>query len=276
MPSGNHIKRRGRPKRSLGQNFLHAQHVAHKMIAALDLSESDAVVEIGPGHGALTALLSKLAGSLAAVEKDDMLSMQLASQFSGIPSVTVVHGDALEVDIDKLVGADKLYKLVGNLPYNVASPIIRRFLTVENRPTLMIVMVQSEVADAMTASPGSMTALSVEVQLRADATRLFSVPPDAFIPKPKVDSAVVALTPHKEQIIRLDSEHRFMELVRAGFSAKRKQLHNTLKLGLGLEVSAVRKMLAIANIDGTRRPQTLSLSEWGALYRAFVDSRLDL
>lgn len=276
MPSNNHITKRGRPKRSLGQNFLHDQRVAHKIVAALDLSDNDAVVEIGPGHGALTALLSKQVGSLAAVEKDDMLSMKLASQFSGIPSVAIMNGDALEVDIDQLIGADKLYKLVGNLPYNVASPIIRRFLTVENKPTLMIVMVQSEVADVMTASPGSMTSLSVEMQLRADVTRLFSVPSSAFIPRPKVASAVVALIPHKEQAIRLDSEHRFMELVRAGFSAKRKQLHNTLKLGLGLEVSAVMKMLTIANIDGTRRPQALSLSEWGSLYRAFVDSRLDL
>jgi 16S rRNA (adenine1518-N6/adenine1519-N6)-dimethyltransferase len=164
--------------------------------------------------------------------------------------------------------------MVGNLPYNVASPIIRRFLTAANSPELLVVMLQREVAEAMTAEPGNMTYLSVEVQLRASVELRFLVHPTAFQPEPKVTSAVVALTPHSQPILEVDSQERFLKLVRAGFSARRKQLHNSLSRGLALEPASVQAMLLASGIDGKRRAQTLSLPEWAAVYQAWTESQI--
>jgi len=260
---------KNRPKRSLGQNFLIDQTVAQRVVDTLDLTPTDTVVEIGPGRGALTTLLAEWPGRLTAVEMDDALAPELARRYSSDDAVTIVHGDALELDLADLVQPGTAYKMVGNLPYNVASPIIRRFLTAGHRPRLMVVMAQLEVAEAMAAAPGGMTYMSVEVQLRASVEVLFPVPPEAFRPRPRVTSAVVALIPHRESVLDLESEERFLEVVRAGFSARRKQLHNSLGRGLDLGAVDVRTVLETAGIDGTRRAQTLALPEWGAVYEAF-------
>lgn len=272
MPSKTPAISPRRPKRSLGQNFLHDQGVVRKIVDALYLTSTDSVVEIGPGRGALTDLIAERAGRLTAVEMDDALAPELAERYAADPTVTVVHADALEVDLARFGDPGEPYKLVGNLPFNVASPIIRRFLQVAHKPALMVVMVQREVADSMAAVPGEMTYLSVEFQLRALVRQLFTVRPTAFRPRPKVTSAVVAINPHAEPPLHLDSEEEFLELVRAGFSARRKQIHNSLKRGLGLEAAEVTAMLEGAGIDASRRAQTLSLAEWGALYAAFREA----
>ena len=269
MSAKTHQTTSTRPKRSLGQNFLHDRGVARRVVDGLGPISDDTVVEIGPGRGALTDLLAARAGRLVAVEMDDDLAARLAERHADNPAVTVVNGDALEVDLARLVDPGEPYRLVGNLPYNVASPIIRRFLTAPHRPSLMVVMIQREVARSMAAMPGDMTYLSVEVQLRAGVRRLFTVPPAAFRPRPKVTSAVIALTPHSRPPLELDSEDDFLRLVRAGFSARRKQLHNSLRNGLDMDADPVQTALAAAGVEGTRRAQTLSLSEWGALYDAF-------
>jgi 16S rRNA (adenine1518-N6/adenine1519-N6)-dimethyltransferase len=263
-----------RPKRSLGQNFLTDVSVALRVVDALNIAPTDTVVEVGPGRGALTGALAKRSGNLTAIELDDLLAPELASQFEGDPAVTVVHGDALQIDLETLVDSGTPYKMVGNLPYNVASPIIRRFLTAANSPELLVVMLQREVAEAMTAEPGNMTYLSVEVQLRASVELRFLVHPTAFQPEPKVTSAVVALTPHSQPILEVDSQERFLKLVRAGFSARRKQLHNSLSRGLALEPASVQAMLLASGIDGKRRAQTLSLPEWAAVYQAWTESQI--
>ncbi len=260
---------RARAKRSLGQHFLRHRGTALRIVDALGLSDGDHVVEIGPGRGALTALLAARAGSVVAVEKDDALARSMAERFAPDPAVTVVNADALTVEMSRIAPAGRPHKLVGNLPYNVASPIVRRFLSSPPRPSVMVVMVQREVAEAMTASAGDMTYLSVEVQLRAEARRLMTVPPSAFRPSPRVTSAVVALTPRPGPVPRVDSEERFLGLVRAGFSARRKQLRNSLGAGLGIGPEAAADLLRAAGIDGRRRPQTLSMGEWGALYGAW-------
>jgi 16S rRNA (adenine1518-N6/adenine1519-N6)-dimethyltransferase len=266
-----------RPKRSLGQNFLVDTAVALRVVDALNIAPTDTVVEVGPGRGALTGALAKRSGHLTAIEMDDLLAPELASQFEGDPAVTVIHGDALQIDLSTLVGSGTPYKMVGNLPYNVASPIIRRFLTAAHPPELLVVMLQREVAESMAAEPGNMTYLSVEVQLRTSVELRFLVHPTAFQPEPKVTSAVVALTPHTQPLLELDSEERFLELVRAGFSARRKQLHNSLSRGLapkhgevqGDVQASVQAMIQASGIDGKRRAQTLSLQEWAALYKAW-------
>ena len=257
-----------RPKRSLGQNFLHHRGSARRIVAALELSAADTVVEIGPGRGALTGLLAENAGRLIAVEMDDLLARSMAERFSSEDAVTIINNDALTVDMSQIAGPERPYKMVGNLPYNVASAIIRRFLTARHRPSLMVVMVQREVADSMTALPGEMTYLSAEVQLRAAARRLFNVPPSAFRPSPRVNSAVVSLIPHAEPVLAIDSEERFLRTVRAGFAARRKQLRNSLRQGLNLGTDTVEGLLEVAGIDGGRRAQTLSLDEWRSLHTA--------
>ena len=263
-PAGPHA----RAKRSLGQHFLRDRATALRIVDALELGPGDRVVEIGPGRGALTSLLAARAGCVTAVEKDDDLAAAMTGRFAADPAVTVLNADALTVEMSRIAPGGAPHKLVGNLPYNVASPIIRRFLSSPRRPSVMVVMVQREVADAMTAAPGKMTYLSVEVQLRAEARRLLSVPPSAFRPRPKVTSSVVVLTPRPEPVPRVGSEERFLALVRAGFSARRKQLRNSLGAGLGMDAGAAGDLLGAAGIDGRRRPQTLSMAEWGALYEA--------
>lgn len=263
-----------RPKRSLGQNFLRHRGTARRIVAALKLSAVDTVVEIGPGRGALTGLIAKEAGRLIAVEMDDALARSLVERFSCEDAVTIINDDALAVDMTEISRPERPYKMVGNLPYNVASAIIRRFLTARHRPSLMVVMVQREVADSMTAAPGEMTYLSAEVQLRASARRLFNVPPTAFKPSPRVHSAVVSLVPHAGPAVDIDSDESFLRMVRTGFSAPRKQLRNSLRHGLTLEAETIEGLLKAAGIDGGRRAQTLSLSEWGSLYTAAREAGL--
>ena len=266
-------KSRSRPKRSLGQHFLRHRATAARIVAALEIAPGDAVVEIGPGRGALTDLLAEGGARVTAVEKDDALARDLQEKFAPDPSVTVVNGDALKVSMGDIVQSTGPYKLIGNLPYNVASPLVRRFLTEGHRPSILVVMVQREVAEAMTAAPGDMTYLSVEVQLRAEASRLLTVPPSAFRPAPRVTSAVVLLRPMEEPIAGVDSEDRFLDLVRAGFSARRKQIRNSLGGGLDADPKAIGALLDRAGIDGRRRPQTLSVGEWISLYRCWAGLR---
>ena len=235
---------------------------------AAELSPVDVVVEVGPGRGFLTGALVKRAGRVVAVELDSALAGRLAESYRDRPTLTVVAADAREVDFGSLVAEGEPYKVVANLPYYAASPIIRRFLEAERKPVLMVVTVQREVADEMVARPGKMRLLSVATQLYGRPRIVCSVPPKAFRPAPKVTSAVVRIDVYDQPAVRFDSEERFFELVRAGFSAPRKQVHNCLSRGLDLSPEATQAMLSQAGIDPTKRAQTLSMPEWGALYQA--------
>jgi 16S rRNA (adenine1518-N6/adenine1519-N6)-dimethyltransferase len=258
-----------RAKKSLGQNFLVDRRVLWHIIEAAELSGDDVVVEVGPGRGFLTSALAERAGRVVAVEVDRDLAERLREWSGDHPNVAVVTADAREVDIDSLVVEDAPYKVVANLPYYAASPIIRRFLEARHKPRLMVVMVQREVAQEMTAPPGKMGLLSVAIQLYGKPRIVASVPPWAFRPAPKVTSAVVRIDLYDRPAVPFDSSERFFHLVKAGFSARRKQLHNSLGRGLDISSEAAGVMLARAGIDPMRRAQTLSLPEWGELYQAF-------
>ena len=156
-------------KRSLGQNFLVDRRIVSRILAAADLSPADAVLEIGPGRGILTRPLAERAGTLTAVELDDNLASTLTTEFAEQPHVRIVHADAREIETSSVVQADTPYKLIANLPYYASQPIIRRFLEATHKPTLMVVMVQREVARSMTAAPGDMSLLSVATQLYGNA-----------------------------------------------------------------------------------------------------------
>ena len=254
-----------RAKKSLGQNFLVDRRVLARVVAAAELSPSDQALEIGPGRGALTRRLAESAERVVAVELDDMLAARLTATFADFPNVRIVAGDARTVDVGDLVDTAAGYKLVANLPYYAATPIVRRFLSMDDAPRLMVVMVQREVARAMTAAPGEMSLLSVATQLYGSPRVVATVPPRAFRPAPKVTSAVVRIDVHDRPALRLRSEPDFFRLVRAGFSARRKQLRNALSKGLSLPAAEVERLLDRAGIDPTRRAETLSLAEWGVL-----------
>ena len=246
--------------------------MASRVIAAADVCPADRVLEIGPGRGILTRGLAAAAGELTAVELDADLASALSAEFAVNAGVRIVQGDAREVDAAALCPPPMPYKLVANLPYYAALPIIRRFLEAEHKPTLMVVMVQREVARNMAAAPGDMSLLSVATQLYAKPRIVASVPPRSFKPAPKVTSAIVRLDVLPSPALELDGlddTAGFFGLVRAGFSAPRKQIRNCLQRGLGIAREDAGALLAASAIDPQRRPQTLSMDDWGSLYAAY-------
>jgi 16S rRNA (adenine1518-N6/adenine1519-N6)-dimethyltransferase len=260
--------------RRLGQHFLTDGSIAARTVRAARVSRDDQVIEVGPGRGALTHLIVQAAPrSLTLVEADANLASALKAKYAGMPWVCVVCGDARSTQTADLPGLGPgPYKVLGNLPYYAASPIIRNFLEGSRPPALMVVMVQREVAAEMAAGPGEMGLLSVGVQLYADVERLFDVPSAAFSPPPRVVSTVVRLTVLPRTRIELDSPEEFFALVRAGFRAPRKQLRNSLAMGLDEAPAVASALLTAAGVDPVRRPETLSVQEWGAVYRAWRES----
>ena len=261
-----------RAKKSLGQNFLVDGRVRAKIVDAADVSPTDTVLEIGPGRGFLTKALAERGCRLIAVELDDALIPRLAETFADCPNVEIVHADARTVEVDSLVGTETGYKVVANLPYYAATPIVRRFLERDRKPTMLVVMVQREVGREMAARPGKMGILSVATQVYGSPRIVASVPPKAFRPSPNVTSAVVRIDVYSEPAVKFDSADKFFTLVRAAFSAPRKQIHNSLKNGLDVDPDAIMPLLRNAQISPTRRAQTLSIDEWKTLYREYAST----
>ena len=258
------------PKKSLGQNFLIDRRYVNRILSTASLQSSDIVLEIGPGKGILTKNLAKLVEKVYAVEIDETLCSNLEAEFADQGHVKIINADARDVDTSH-IGIDHVpYKFVANLPYYAAMPIVRRFLEFQHRPELMVIMVQKEVAQSMTASPGDMTLLSVATQVFGSPRIVCNVPPKAFRPRPKITSSLVCIDVYESPLLPEESLISFFTLVRAGFSSRRKQIHNSLKNSLNVSATEIELILANASIDLTRRPQTLSVSEWGGLHRAFL------
>ena len=264
--------RPARAKKSLGQNFLVDGRVRSKIVGAADISSDDTIVEIGPGRGFLTKALAERAGRVVGVELDKGLVPRLQETFANSGQVEIAHGDARTIDIDSLLGGASEYKVVANLPYYAATPIVRRFLEARHKPTTLVVMVQREVGQEMTASPGKMGILSVATQVYGSPRIVATVPSKAFRPSPNVTSAVVRIDTYAEPAVKFDSAEKFFTLVRAGFSAPRKQIHNSLKNGLEVGPEQVMALLKNAGISPTRRAQTLSIDEWGDLHSEFTSA----
>ncbi len=262
---------RHRPRKSLGQHFLTDPRIANRIVAAAEPGAGDTVVEIGPGTGMLTRRLVAQAGGVVAVELDQRLASELPGRLDYPDNLTVHQGDARHVTVADLPGVVEEYKVVANLPYYAAAPIVRRLLESERPPSLLVVMVQREVAEAMTAKPGAMTLLSVATQFYAEASVVVQAPPRAFRPPPKVSSTVVKLAVRAAPATGVGDRDRFFALVRAGFAAPRKQLRNSLMQGTGAGGDVVSGALAGAGIDGQRRPATLTIGEWGMLDGVWPD-----
>lgn len=244
-------------KKHLGQNFLHERGVVEKIVQAIDPRPGDRIVEIGPGQGALTLPLLDRHGALTAIEFDrDLLApLALAAQSHG--ALTLVPADVLEVDFSALAGDEKI-RLVGNLPYNLSSPILFHALDHAGAIRDMHFMLQKEVVDRMAAPPGNKVygRLSVMLQAYCVVTPLFKVPPGAFRPAPKVDSAVVRLVPRAPETIGIADRARFAAIVRAAFGQRRKTLRNAL----GAEVDAAT--LAAAGLDPGARAEQLAVADF--------------
>ena len=253
----------------MGQHFLSDSRVLGRILAAARISPQDLVIEVGAGPGALTRKLVKHGAHVIAIELDPHLASRLADRLGNPANLTIVEADARTVDLAVLVPAHSEYKVVGNLPYYAANPIVRRFLEAAHQPSIIVVTLQEEVARSMAAAPGHMSLLSVAVQYYAVPTLVCTVPPRAFRPPPKVTSAVVRLDVRPDPIVTVIDAGKFFDLVRAGFSAPRKQLRNSLSHGLGLPAAEVGQLLAGLELDGSRRPATLSLEEWALIHRAW-------
>lgn len=258
-----------RPSKGLGQNFLLEKRALERIVQAADLSPTDEVLEVGPGLGALTRELAARVGRLVAVEVDKRLIEALRRWLAGFEHVELVAQDVLQFDQAKYF-RPHAYKVVANLPYYITSPTIRHFLESDCPPKQLVIMVQREVAERMTARPGEMSLLSVSVQFFADPRIVTFVPAQAFYPPPKVDSAVVnILVPESPKIDLPPSA--FFAVVQAGFAQPRKQLHNSLTARLGLPPGKASQLLRGAGIEPSRRPQTLSVQDWAALTLSFLN-----
>lgn len=247
--------------------------MAARIVDAAVSGPRGAVVEIGPGRGALTGLLADAAGTLVLVELDTALADALEERFADASHVRVVRGDARAIDVGALPETEgSPYTLVGNLPYYAASPIVRRFLELAHPPDLAVVMVQREVAQTMCGLPGKTSLLSVTTGYYADAEIAFSVPPRAFSPPPEVHSSVVVLRRRARPAAEVDSAQRFFDLVRAGFAAPRKTVANSLAIGLKASSVAATSVLTEAGVASKKRPGTLTMDEWTAVYRVWRDA----
>lgn len=260
-----------RAKRSLGQNFLVDANLQRKIVKALEATPADEVLEIGPGRGALTTHLVGKVAHLVLVELDDQLAVQLRETYATHPEVEVIHGDVLEVDWDSHIRSPKGLKVIGNIPYNITSPILFRLLR-RPRPNTVILMIQEEVADRLVAPVGTKSygALSVGVRTVASVERLFRVSRKAFRPVPGVDSAVVRVRPFEPQRMTEEEEFRVRHLVRSAFQWRRKQLGRILRdhPDLGYPRQVCERVVRELGIELEDRPERLSPEDFVALAAA--------
>ena len=257
-------------RKKMGQNFLIDSSIVEGIVTAAEISPTDHVLEIGPGIGTLTQGLAESGAAVVAVELDRKLVDVLGKTLADYDNVRIVPGDILKVDISQEMAAAS-YKVVANLPYYITTPIIMKLLEERLPISLLVTMIQQEVALRMIASPGSKDygALSVAVQYYTEPEIMFVVPPTSFIPAPKVHSAVLRCRIRREPPVAVTSEADFFKVVRAAFCQRRKTLGNSLQGG-SLPAALVASMLEQTGIDGKRRGETLSLAEFAALANVYT------
>ncbi len=260
------------PKKSLGQNFLLDETALNQVIAAAEVTSQDVVLEIGAGLGSLTSHLAITAHSVVAVELDSSLIPALTQVVGQYSNVRVVQGDILALDPAGLVSQES-YLVVANIPYYITSALIRHLLESDPPPTRLVLTVQEQVAERICAVPGDMSLLALSVQVYGQPSIAYRIPAGAFYPPPNVNSAVLRITLFPSPLIPPAHLDLFFQLIRAGFSQKRKTLRNALSGGLRLPPSSVETLLKDTHIDPMRRAETLSLPEWRQLTALYRDQR---
>jgi 16S rRNA (adenine1518-N6/adenine1519-N6)-dimethyltransferase len=251
----------GRPpraKRSLGQNFLIDPNAQRRIVDALAPTLDDEVMEIGPGQGALTRHLAERAGQLTLVELDDELARRLTEEFAGNPRVRVIHRDVLQVPLEEVTAEPARLKVIGNIPYNITTPILFGLLERRPRPREIVLMVQKEVADRILADPGNKTygALAVGVRAVADAERVLNVGRNSFRPVPDVESTVIRIVPHDPPRVTEEDERSLRHLTRAAFGQRRKQFQRILRDAYRLSPEQVEVLGRELGMDLQARPES--------------------
>ncbi len=249
-------------KKKLGQHFLINKEIIPEIVKIAEIKQGDKVIEIGSGTGVLTEELIRAGAEVFAIEKDYKLIEILRKKFSNTKTLKIIHQDALFFDISRF----KNYKVVANIPFNITSPIIRKFLTASNKPQLIVLMIQREVAERLVAEPGSSKRglLTILVELFGQVSIEQKLSNKDFWPKPKVESAVIKIKPRESQI--KDTEI-FLKLVKMGFSSKRRQIHNSLFSSLKLEKKEILKLLEKSQIEPKLRAEDLNLEQWINLWQ---------
>ncbi len=255
------------PRKGMGQNFLVEDRYVERIVDAAEIGPRDQIVEVGPGLGNVTRALAERARRVIAVELDRDLVRVLRDMLGDLPHVEIVAADILEVSMAQLLGSHvtEPYKVVANLPYNITSAALRHLLESVPRPTRLILMVQKEVAQRITATPGDMSLLAVSVQFYGAPRIVAHVPAGAFYPRPKVDSAIVRIDTFAQPPVEVTDTARFFAVVRAGFGQRRKQLRNALSHGLSLPTAVVEEAMRRCGLDPRRRAETLGLADWASL-----------
>lgn len=252
------------PKKGLGQNFLSEPSALRAVLAAAEISPESTVLEVGPGLGHLTRYLSRAARRVVAVELDRDLIPILGQVLADFPNVSVVQGDIMDLDPAELMG-EPGYIVAANIPYYITSILIRHLLEARYKPARLALTVQREVAERICAQPGDLSLLALSVQVYGRPKVAARLPAGAFIPPPKVDSAVVRVDLYPRPLIPAEQLDAFFRLAKAGYSQKRKTLRNALSGGLQIEPAQANALLAQAGIDPQRRAETLAIEEWKRL-----------
>ena len=259
------LKRHGlRAHKGLGQNFLQDPLALEEIVSAAEIQPTDTVLEIGPGLGSLTRYLAISAKEVVAVELDPNLLPPLQAALHPYSNVRLIQGNILKLSPKDLI-TEKDYLVVANIPYYITSAVIRHLLEAEVKPRRMVLTVQKEVAERISAKPGDMSLLALSVQVYGKPSIAARIPASAFFPTPKVDSAILCVDIYPAPLIKPELLNTFFKLIKAGFSQKRKTLRNSLSSGLHISPANAVELLVRTGIDPQRRAETLSIEEWEKL-----------
>lgn len=259
-----------RLSKSLGQNFLTDKNIIDEIIQSSGISSNDLVIEIGPGIGVLTREALETAGRVVAIELDQRLIPILEETLAGYDNLEIINADILKTDLKAIIEANKGYdavRIIGNLPYYITTPIIMKILEEGVPADSVTVMMQKEVADRIKAPVGSKNAgaITAAVQFYCNVTQIASAPKEAFVPRPKVDSAVLRLDVLSSPAVEVRDRSIFFECIKKGFGQRRKTILNSLNGVSGIDKEKLAQVFEINNIDPQRRAETLSLAEFGMI-----------
>lgn len=256
----------------MSQNFLINQGAAKRIVDSLDLSQEDMALEIGAGKGVLTKHLLEKARKVFAVELDKRMCDYLRNTFEGSENLEVIQNDILKLNFNDLIDSPDKFKVVGNLPYKITSPVLELLLEQKGRISVCVLMVQKEVASRISAHPGTRdwSPLSIAIQLHSKVEVLFHLKPGSFSPAPRVESSVIRLKFLPKPKVNLPDERFFFRVVRSAFGQRRKILLNSLSANLSLPKRELTLILNEVHIDPQRRPETLSIEEYAALTLALI------
>ena len=260
-------------KKSLGQHFLHDGKVLSKIVKTAKVTETDHILEIGPGKGHLTKKLLLQGCSVTAIELDHDLIIGPLKDIAVNPKLEIVEGDARKVNLKNLIANTPYFKLVANLPYNAGTNILRSILLSDLPPQLSVVMLQKEVALNITAFPGKSNILSNLFQVYYDTNFHFNVQPRSFTPQPKVMSGVISLAKKNKPLLPKCLHPDYFSFLTCGFAAPRKQLHNSLSQGLTITIAEVKYLSSQLGIKSELRPAALGVDAWVALFKKFREQK---